>query len=45
MAFVGGPSTEGPGSVSQKFLYFLMLPFQASFAHTDAVNLDVRMRN
>jgi len=45
MAFVGGPSTEGPGSVSQKF--FSLIPRSyASFTfsiYSDAVNVDVRM--
>jgi len=45
MAFVGGPSTEGPGSVSQKF--FSLIPHSyASFTfsiYSDAVNVDVRM--
>ena len=45
MAFVGGPSTEGPGSVSQKFFFFntTFLSFIHISIYSDAVNVDVKM--
>ncbi|OEL18325.1 Protein transport protein SEC23 [Dichanthelium oligosanthes] len=45
MAFVGGPSTEGPGSVSQSsmFEYHVLKLHSHFFIYTDAVNVDVRM--